>query len=68
MKDYAHELSLLQLKLKQYFGAKATSASGECTIFIGPDKVDLTDGGGTVIARGPAKVATVIMRRKRRAK
>lgn len=57
----------LQSVLRTHFGDDAKSGSGQHTIYIGPDKIDLTDGAGTIVARGPARVATVV-RRKRRPK
>lgn len=57
----------LQSALRQKFGPGANSDIGGCTIFIGPDKVDMTDKYGTIIARGPARVATVLVRKKKKA-
>lgn len=65
---FAAHLRGLQFALKAKFGAKATSETGECAIMIGPDKVDITDKYGTIIARGPAKVATVLVRKRRKAR
>jgi hypothetical protein len=65
---FAKHLRGLQFILKSRFGMKATSESGENTIYIGPDKIDMTNAEGTIVARGPARVATVLVRRKRKRK
>lgn len=57
----------LQFFLKARFGTKATSDAGECTLSIEPDRIELTDEEGTIVARGPARVATVLVRKRRRA-
>jgi hypothetical protein len=61
------KVMILQLQdaLRQKFGAKAVSDSGQCTLYIGPNKVDLTNEHGTIVARGPARVATVLVRKRR---
>lgn len=58
----------LQSVVRDHFGDKATSDSGENTIYISATTVDLTDGAGTIVARGPARVATVVRRKRRAAK
>ena len=66
-KHFARHLRGLQFALKAKFGAKATSNGGERTIHIGPDRVGMTDENFTIVARGPVRVATVLVRRKRKA-
>jgi hypothetical protein len=56
----------LQVLLRAHFGKQATSEFGECTLYLGPDKVDMTNEVGTIIARGPAHVATVLVRKRNR--
>lgn len=64
--NIAFVLRSLQLALKKRVGEKAESECGENTIYVGPDKVDMTNQYGTIVARGPARVATVLVRRCRK--
>ena len=57
----------LQGLLAKRFGKGYSSECGEATIYVSPDKIDMTDLHGHIEARGPSQVVRVL-RRKRRAK
>ena len=59
-------VKILQRAAKTHFGEKEKSESGENCIYIGPDKIDMTNQYGTIVARGPVKVATVLVRKRRK--
>lgn len=67
MKTTLAAIKHLQGLLRKHFGKSAKSPCGEGTIFIGADKIDMTNLHGTIVARGPVGIATVL-RRKRRVK
>lgn len=58
-------IEVLQILLRERLGLKK-SECGENTISIGPDKIDMTNGECHIVARGPARVATVLVRRCRK--
>jgi hypothetical protein len=57
----------LQKLLRKHFGQAATSDYGQTTLSIGADKIEITDEDNMIVARGPAKVATVLRRKRRSA-
>jgi hypothetical protein len=65
MKSTLSAISTLQRALTKHFG-KGNPACGESTLYISADKIDLTNLNGTIVARGPVKVATVLLRRCRK--
>lgn len=66
--DVRKALRILQNELRFRLGAKSRSDYGQNAIMIGPDKVDMTNEQGTIVARGHARVATVLVRKRRKAK
>jgi hypothetical protein len=68
-KTLATFLGSLQVLLKNHFGKKRISLEadyGQQTLHISNSRVELTDEGGSIVARGPAKVATVLRRKIRK--
>jgi hypothetical protein len=56
----------LQRALRRRYGSKLNTDSGAGTLYINADHADMTDEVGTIVARGPAKVVTVLRRRRRK--
>jgi len=60
-------IRFLQRLCAARFGNKrGQDSSGEATLYIGCDHVELTNNESVISARGPAQVARVLRRRRRK--
>lgn len=66
--DVLKALRVLQNELRLRCGKNATSAIGENTIYISPNRVELTDNYSSIVARGHCRVATILVRKQRKSK
>jgi hypothetical protein len=64
--DVLKALRVLQTEVRLRFGKRARSTIGQNTIYISPDRIELTDEKSHIVARGHARVATVLVRRRRK--
>jgi hypothetical protein len=59
-------LEVLQVACQTRFGANAECESGEATIYISPQGVELTDKNGVIVAAGTETVTKAMMRKERK--
>ncbi len=55
----------LQRAIAKRFGKKVYTFSGAAQVSIAYDRVELTNEGSIIVARGPAQVVRVLRRRRR---
>jgi hypothetical protein len=66
--DVRKALRVLQTEMRRRFGQKATSYVGQNTLYLSPDRIELVNEESVIVARGHARVATVLVRRRRKKK
>lgn len=70
--DVRNALRVLQTEMRRRFGKDDFSILGkdigQNTISISPHRIEVTDENCHIVARGPARVATVLVRRRRKKK
>lgn len=66
--DVRKALRVLQTEVRRRFGKNATSIIGNNTLYISPDRIELTNDNCQIVAKGHCKVATVLVRKRRKAK